>query len=473
MALPTDFILRTRALLGEDFDRLEAALQTDAPVSIRINEKKGTPAPFTDRVPWCDTGFYLPERLSFTFDPLFHAGAYYVQEASSMFLEQAIRCHVTAPVRCLDLCAAPGGKSTHLLSLLPEGSLLVSNEVIRSRSNVLAENIAKWGSPNAVVTNSDPEEIGRLTHFFDVIVADVPCSGEGMFRKDTDSTGEWSVANVTLCAARQRRIIHDVWDALKPGGLLVYSTCTYNTEENEENIRHIIEELGAEPLAIPVKEEWQVTGPLKYTAPVYRFFPHKTRGEGFFLAALRKADGETKEIKPPKRNRKEKEKGKPMPDFSRMGSPLLSDERPMAFECDGNAIRMHFPSVQDAFPLLREHLRILSSGVLLGEVKGKDFIPSEELALSTALRPNAFPAVDLDWDDAIRYLKKEALLLPEGVEKGYVLVRHGGFPLGFAKHLGNRTNNLYPAEWRIRTQYIPEKVSTFRDLLKTVRPISE
>ena len=172
MALPIDFITRTRALLGNEFDRLEAALGADVPVSIRINEKKGTPAPQAgapdNRVAWCETGYYLPERLSFTFDPLFHAGAYYVQEASSMFLEQAIRNYVKAPVRCLDLCAAPGGKSTHLLSLLPEGSLLVSNEVIRSRSNILAENIAKWGNPNSIVTNNDPEEIGRLTHLFDV-----------------------------------------------------------------------------------------------------------------------------------------------------------------------------------------------------------------------------------------------------------------------------------------------------------------
>ena len=188
MALPIDFITRTRALLGNEFDSFEAALQADVPVSIRINEKKGTPAPSTagapcERVAWCETGYYLPERLSFTFDPLFHAGAYYVQEASSMFLEQAIRSHVKTPVRCLDLCAAPGGKSTHLAACLPEGSLLVSNEVIRSRSHILAENIAKWGNPNCIVTNNDPKEIGCLTHFFDVIVADVPCSGEGMFRK--------------------------------------------------------------------------------------------------------------------------------------------------------------------------------------------------------------------------------------------------------------------------------------------------
>ena len=453
MALPIDFITRTRALLGNEFDSFEAALQADVPVSIRINEKKGAPIPAADtpdnRVAWCDTGYYLPERLSFTFDPLFHAGAYYVQEASSMFLEQVIRSHVKTPVRCLDLCAAPGGKSTHLAACLPEGSLLVSNEVIRSRSHILAENIAKWGNPNCVVTNNDPKEIGRLTHFFDVIVADVPCSGEGMFRKDTDSTGEWSIANVALCAGRGRRIIHDIWNALKPGGLLIYSTCTYNTEEDEENVHHITEELGAEALPIPaVKDEWQITGPLKYNHPVYRFFPHKTKGEGFFLAALRKADGEA-------------EKGKTAPAIPKAVKSFLSDTSSFSPEWSGSILRMLPESVRGAYPLLREHLRILSAGICIGEAKGKDFIPAEELALSTALRPDAFPVADLDWDDAIRYLKKEALLLPAGTEKGYVLVRHKKFPLGFAKHLGNRANNLYPQEWRIRTGYVPEQVKTF------------
>ena len=228
-----------------------------------------------------------------------------------------------------------------------------------------------------------------------------------MFRKDTDSTGEWSIANVALCAGRGRRIIHDIWNALKPGGLLIYSTCTYNTEEDEENVHHITEELEAEALSIPVKDEWQITGPRKYDHPVYRFFPHKTRGEGFFLAALRKADGETEEIR--FKNKNKKEKGKIV------------------------------PAVPEA---ARAYLRILSAGICMGEAKGKDFIPAEELALSTALRREAFPTVDLDWEDAIRYLKKEALLLPDSTEKGYVLVCHKGFPLGFAKHLGNRANNL-------------------------------
>ena len=284
MALPIDFITRTRALLGDEYEKLEAALQADVPVSIRINRGKGTKIPAVSRVGWSDTGYYLPERLTFTFDPLFHAGAYYVQEASSMFLEQAIRTYVDEPVRCLDLCAAPGGKSTHLLSLLPEGSMLVSNEVIRSRSYILAENLTKWGNPNSIVINNDPEEIGALTHLFDVIVTDVPCSGEGMFRKDVDSTGEWSVANVNLCASRQRRIIHDIWNALKPGGLLVYSTCTVLSRENSGVVRAFLDdhpEFSAEtlPIGIPEDETGMVT-----------LWPHRHGTDGFFICRMRRCE---------------------------------------------------------------------------------------------------------------------------------------------------------------------------------------
>ncbi|MCD8134894.1 MAG: rRNA cytosine-C5-methyltransferase [Parabacteroides gordonii] len=456
MALPIDFITRTRTLLGDEYEKLEAALQADVPVSIRINRQKGTKALETSPVGWSKTGYYLPKRLSFTFDPLFHAGAYYVQEASSMFLEQAIRNFVTEPVRCLDLCAAPGGKSTHLLSTLPEGSLLVSNEVIRSRSNILAENITKWGNPNNIVINNDPEEIGRLTHLFDVIVTDVPCSGEGMFRKDTDSTGEWSVANVNLCAARQRRIIHDIWDALKPGGLLIYSTCTYNTEEDEDNIHYIIEELGAEALTIPVKEEWQITDALRHDHPVYRFFPHKTKGEGFFLAALRKAPGETEEIRP--RNKSKKERGKAAPVLPSVVNDWIEEAGKFRFELINDTIQAIPSAHQEAWQLIAGQCRIVTAGIRIGEIKGKDILPAHSLAMSTSLNREAFTTVEINWEDAVKYLKKEVLLLPEETKKGYVLVCYNGFPLGFVKHLGNRANNLYPQEWRIRSGYLPDKV---------------
>jgi len=459
MELPAEFTDRMRRLLGDEYDDFAIALLSEPQTSLRLNPAKCNGRPDYQPVSWCRDAYYIETRPAFTFDPRLHGGVYYVQEASSMFLDYVLRRFVDTPVRYLDLCAAPGGKSTLALSALPAGSLVVCNEVVRNRTHILAENVIKWGYDNTIVTRNTAADFGKLHHYFDVILVDAPCSGEGMFRKDTDSTGEWSIANVELCAGRGRRIIHDVWNALKPGGLLIYSTCTYNTEEDEENVHHITEELEAEALSIPVKDEWQITGPLKYDHPVYRFFPHKTRGEGFFLAALRKADGETEEIR--FKNKNKKEKGKIVPAVPEAARAYLSDTTSFTPEWSGSTLWMLPEPVRDVYPLLREHLRILSAGICMGEAKGKDFIPAEELALSTALRREAFPTVDLDWEDAIRYLKKEALLLPDSTEKGYVLVCHKGFPLGFAKHLGNRANNLYPQEWRIRTGYVPEKVKTF------------
>ena len=440
----------------------------DTPVSVRVNQAKGTRTPKdAEPVGWCDTGFYLPNRPAFTFDPLFHAGAYYVQEASSMFLEQAIRTYVTTPVRCLDLCAAPGGKSTHLSSLLRDGSLLVSNEVIRNRSYILAENLAKWGNASTIVLNNDPAEIGEaLPEQFDLIVTDVPCSGEGMFRKDEASVGEWSMENVQLCAARQRRILHDIWPALRPGGLLIYSTCTYNTEEDEENVRHIVEELGAEALPVATDKTWHVTGPLRYGNPVYRFFPHKTKGEGFFLAILRKEGDEEYEAENERPTKSSKNKGKkdkkatlPIPQEA---WDYFREKENITLEWDGPQLRM-IPTAHKSFidRIRDKRLRILSAGVIVGESKGKDLIPSQALALSQELNTSAFPDAELTWEEAIRYLRKEAITLPEGLPKGYLLIRYQDVPLGFVKHLGNRSNNLYPQEWRIRSTYIPDPVSLF------------
>ena len=380
-----------------------------------------------------------------------------------MFLEQAIRTYVTTPVRCLDLCAAPGGKSTHLSSLLPDGSLLVSNEVIRNRSYILAENLAKWGNASTIVLNNDPAEIGEaLPEQFDLIVTDVPCSGEGMFRKDEASVGEWSVENVQLCAARQRRILHDIWPALRPGGLLIYSTCTYNTEEDEENVRHIVEELGAEALPIATDEAWHVTGPLRYGNPVYRFFPHKTKGEGFFLAVLRKEGDEEYEVENECPTKSSKNKGKkdkkatlPIPQEA---WDYFREKKNITLEWDGPQLRMIPTAHKHFFDRIRDkRLRILSAGVVVGESKGKDLIPSQALALSQELNPSAFPDAELTWEEAIRYLRKEAITLPEGLPKGYLLMRYQGIPLGFVKHLGNRSNNLYPQEWRIRSGYLPDE----------------
>jgi len=462
MELPADFILRTRALLGDQYDLFETALAHETPVSIRLNRRKGVTSPVSGTsIPWCNAGYYLPERLTFTFDPLFHAGGYYVQEASSMFLEQAVKAYVNGPVKCLDLCAAPGGKSTHLVDLLPKGSLLVSNEVIRNRSLILSENIAKWGVPNVLVTNNDPKKIGQLTHYFDLIVTDVPCSGEGMFRKDEDSREEWSTANVTLCASRQRRILHDIWDALKPGGLLIYSTCTYNTEENEENIRYITEELNAEALPLETPHEWQITGSLQGNLPVHRFMPHKTRGEGFFLAILRKHEGETTTIRNKSKDRKEKIKEFIPEEFRKW----LKEPESFSLYNNNGTIEAFPLSLKDDYALLTDKLNIVSAGVRLGECKGKDLIPHPALAMSSVLNNTQFAQTEVSWDDAIRFLRKEAITLDSSKEKGYHLITYQNLPLGFVKHLGNRSNNLYPSEWRIRTGYTPDKIMTLNSIL--------
>jgi 16S rRNA C967 or C1407 C5-methylase (RsmB/RsmF family) len=284
--LPEDFKRRMQNLLGRDaWSDFAEALQQPAPVSIRYNRHKNAVPQDAGEVAWCAMGRYLPARPAFTRDPLLHAGAYYVQEASSMFLEQAaVLWPVQAGVRVLDLCAAPGGKSTHLADLMPAGSLLVSNEAIRSRTAALSENLAKWGNPNVAVTHNDPKDFASLPDFFDVMLVDAPCSGEGLFRKEPVAAAEWSEAHIKLCAERQRRIVSDAWDALKDEGLLLYSTCTYNSEENEHNVRWITQHLGAAVVHVPLQAAWNIT----VNEYGYRFFPHKTKGEGFFISLMRK-----------------------------------------------------------------------------------------------------------------------------------------------------------------------------------------
>jgi 16S rRNA C967 or C1407 C5-methylase (RsmB/RsmF family)/NOL1/NOP2/fmu family ribosome biogenesis protein len=451
------------ALLGEhEATRLLNALQnTEAVTSIRINHDKWTDEslPLFDAdsltsVPWSDTGFYLTKRPKFTLDPLFHAGCYYVQEASSMFVEQVFRQYINGDaVTMLDLCAAPGGKSTHARSLLPAGSLLVANEVVRQRAQILAENLTKWGNPNVAVTHNLPADFASLPHFFDVMLTDVPCSGEGMFRKDAVAVSEWSEANVTQCWQRQRQIIGDVWEALKPGGLLIYSTCTFNTRENEENIRWICSELGAEVLPLDVPSEWNITGNLLAgeTFPVYRFLPHKTHGEGFFLALLRK-EGDAVSSQPVTSSQqlsgqrvKSAKAGKKQPkrsDSLAFPPELLSKIDVERWESCRTILS---PFLEKA-----GGLRVLQAGVSPGEQKGKDFIPSHALAMSNLLRRETFPNEELSPEQAIAYLRHEAIVLPPGTPRGYVLVTYQNTPLGFVKNVGNRANNLYPSEWRIR-----------------------
>ena len=299
MNLPEDFIRETRLVMGEErLNRFLGAFDEEAPVSIRLNPLKISLTthhlPLTTiRVPWCEEGFYLEGRPQFTFDPLFHAGCYYVQEASSMFITHVVRSlasSVTPFTSALDMCAAPGGKSTALRTVLPKGCTLISNEPIPNRAQILLENITKWGWPGCIVTNSYPREFHKAKARFDLILCDVPCSGEGMFRKDPATISEWSLHNVEKCWRLQREIVADAWECLNPGGILIYSTCTFNIKENEENVRWIMEEYDAEVLEIPTEPEWNITGSLLegFDAPVYRFIPGITRGEGLFLCAIRK-----------------------------------------------------------------------------------------------------------------------------------------------------------------------------------------
>ena len=450
MDFPEDFIIRTKHWLGDEYAQLEQALQEDkVPVSIRINPAKQTvPVAEHEKVKWCDTGYYLSERPVFTFDPLFHAGCYYVQEASSMFLEQVVKQYITTPVVCLDLCAAPGGKSTHLSSLLPEKSLLVSNEVIHSRANILKENVIKWGSPNSVVTCNDPKEIGRLTHLFDAIVADLPCSGEGMFRKDRHSRNEWSVANVRLCAARQRRIICDVWDSLKPGGLLVYSTCTFNREENEENIRYLVDIFGAEILPVAVEDDWNISPAIDESFPMYRFYPHKTKGEGFCLSLLKKPEDKRQTLKIS--NSKFSKKTYENNILRSYVLTFLRSSDSFHFDIKQNTIQAIPASYQDICQLLSHYLRVVFAGVIIGEIKGKDLLPSPALALNTCFRCEAFPSIELTLEDSIRYLQKETLVVQKDIPKGFIVVKYRNTPLGFVKNIGSRANNLFPQAWKIR-----------------------
>lgn len=462
MNLPFDFIEQTRQLMGaEACNELCEALTRETPVSIRMNNDKCPLHPLhATPVAW-SKGWYLDYRPTFTFDPLFHAGCYYVQEASSMFVEQALRQYVHEPVVMLDLCAAPGGKSTLARSVLPEGSLLVANEVIRNRSQVLAENLIKWGHPSVVVTNNDPADFAELGGVFDVILTDVPCSGEGMFRKDETAVSEWSLENVNICWQRQRRILQAIWGCLKPNGILIYSTCTFNREENEDNVAWIARELGAEVLPIETDAAWNISGNLTGGEfPVYRFLPHRTEGEGLFLAVLRKTCEDSYEPAS-KRNKKNKPIDKKQTvAYPKAVTEWIADHKQYEFSAENGTITAFPATWKDLYMRMKQTLRVIHAGITLAEQKGKDWQPSHSLAMSTQLAPQVFPLADLTYEQAIAYLRKEAITLDASIPKGYVILTYQNHPLGFAKNIGNRANNLYPQEWRIRSGYMPEEVKT-------------
>ena len=448
MELPKEFVEYTSSLFGEErWKNYLASFDGSVPVSVRLNPFKMPKEelfPETEKtpVPWCHNAFYLAERPNFTLDPLLHAGVYYVQEAGSMFLDEVLRqlkiengkLKINEPQNyqlsivnyqlnsVLDLCAAPGGKSTLLRAALPDDCVLYSNEPDRRRANILMENMQKQGHPNVIVTNNYAIDYQKSGLTFDLIVCDVPCSGEGMFRKDHDSIGEWSLQNVMKCASLQRSIIEDIWPCLNEGGVMVYSTCTFNLHEDEENVKWICETLGAEIIPIEVREEWNITGSLLkgWDKPVYRFIPGTTKGEGLFMAVLKKTPQPPKGVfvdsnNPSKASLQQKKVSKKLP-LGGMGGLL----------------------------------RILSDGHPVGTQKGKNIIPAHAEALLINLPKDKYPFAELSKEDALKYLHHEAIVLDADVPKGFVVVTYQGHPLGFVKNIGNRANNLYPQEWKIR-----------------------
>ncbi|MFZ2287660.1 MAG: rRNA cytosine-C5-methyltransferase [Bacteroidales bacterium] len=455
MMLPEEFLERISNQSYFDSAGIVDALSRPAEPSVRVNRRKW-PQPVTryERVSWEHDGYYLPGKTLFTPDPLFHAGVFYPQESSGMFAGEFFR-QLTAgmtSLRVLDLCGAPGGKATHLSAIVGDDGLLVANEVIRTRSAVLAENITKWGMGNTVVTLNDPARFASLPGFFDVIVADAPCSGEGMFRNPA-AVREWSLQNARLCSDRQRRIIMEVWPALKPGGILIYSTCTFNPAENEENISWIMETTGSEPLTADLKGTRGITVISYGGIHGYAFHPGRVRGEGFFIAAVRKPAGPGGAHSDGRRGAISLSsfafsRSEPLADFNR-DRVVMSGNRIIALAAD-----------RDVISQLSEKLTVIKSGTMIGELKNDDLVPAHDLAMSVKQKRGSWPEHVLSYDEALAYLRLElhpAVSMPVG----RVLVKYRGVPLGFVNNLGNRLNNGYPQSWRIRM----ENQSGFSEIL--------
>ncbi len=457
-----------------------SAFDSPASTSVRKNPfKKGT-CPEGRSVQWCAHGHILAERPQFTLDPHFHAGAYYVQDSSSMFVGHAFRNllnHIQTPsgrpVRVLDLCAAPGGKTTDMAASLREafgdGFLLVSNEVMKARAGVLADNVALWGDPNVVVTSDDPRAFAALPGFFDIIVADVPCSGEGMFRKDEEAQRQWSEDNVALCESRQRRIVADVWPALAQDGIFIYSTCTFNKYENDGNVRWIADELGAEPLFGEDALDPGVN--VIKTGLGYSLVPGHVEGEGQYCSALRKT-GNPLADEPVFANRKSKmpvsyAKEAVFAYGNRKKGSSYAKEGVFAYGLDINgmfliemAMRQRGETVTAVPKALSQEvagletcLHVIAAGCAVGSLKGQTLVPDADLALSTAFNRGSFPEAEVDRKTALAFLHRDAIMLPDA-PKGYVTIIYDGLPLGFVKNLGNRCNNLHPQGRRIRMNII-------------------
>lgn len=452
--LPTDLVNSLQGVPGFDKDAFILTHESGSQLtSIRINPAKISAVAslnfegiVAEAVPWSSHGYYLSSRPSFTADPAFHAGAYYVQEASSFFLEQAVKqaIDISKPLRVLDLCAAPGGKSTLLQSMISFDSLLVSNEVVKARANILAENISKWGAANAVVTNNDPRDFQRLPGYFDVIVVDAPCSGSGLFRKDPGAVSEWSLPAVELCSQRQQRILADVLPALKPGGILVYATCSYSKEEDEDISDWLIGKMGLITRRLQIDPAWGIVETVSpaHNGYGYRFFPYLAKGEGFFLSVYQKDEGVASVATKPKQKPNMATAG----ELHILNQFVTPAESFSFFKWEENIIAVPIALMADVL-LIQSLLYIKKAGVTIGSVIRNELLPAHEFALS-GLASSNFAEVNVTLEQALQYLRRADLKI-DCPAKGWVLIRFMGLALGWAKILPNRINNYYPKEWRI------------------------
>lgn len=471
MTLPAKFVERVlRDLGGTEGAALCAALDAEPPVSVRLNPAKtgaetvsagpdaGLPVPeaaglpalaIAGRVPWSRDGRYLAVRPSFTLDPDFHAGAYYVQEASSQFVGHLLAAVRTEGARILDLCAAPGGKTTLYASLAGPDGLVVANEIDRRRAQVLADNVRKWGTGNVAVTTCEPRQLGDFEAWFDMVAVDAPCSGEGMFRKDAQARAEWSEGNVKLCAARQDGILREAWRALKPGGRLIYSTCTFNRDEDEGALERMLAWAGdevAEAEDMAVDGAWGIVCGRVGAFRTYRFYPHRARGEGFFAAVACKAYDAGGRCRTPKARRTV---------FAQVDKASAAELRRwvrtperMCFAAVGDTCYGYYVAQAEAVKALGEALPVIYAGVAMGQLFKGSLRPDPALAFFCGLNREAVPAAELDEAQALCYLRRQEVAAG-AFSEGVNLVCARGRALGFAKRIGNRVNNMYPNTLRI------------------------
>ena len=451
IALPVAFKERmTKQLGAEEAERLFSALDSASPVAVRLNPAKcGEEGVWSDgeAIAWSKNGCKLKERPSFTLDTAFHAGAYYVQEAASQFIDHVIAQEELQGKRVLDMCSAPGGKTTIYSTAVGCDGLVVANEYVRSRANILADNVRKWGMGNVLVTNNAPEHIAQFEGWFDLVAVDAPCSGEGMFRKEEVAREDWSEDAVKMCAARQLSIVREAWQSLKDGGLFIYSTCTFNEDEDEGVLRAFMAECGdvfVPSQRVEIDDEWGVVRGEVGAFQTFRFFPHKTDSEGLFVAVARKAE--------PTSQRTPKARKKVMQEVDKASRKELSrwlmDAENHSFALVADTIYAYSSEQFKAVQALSESLTAIYSGVAMGQIfKGK-LKPDWALSQYVGVERKATAVVELDAATALDYLRKKDIAVGDMAE-GVNLVMHNGRALGYAKKIGARCNNLYPNSLKI------------------------